>query len=76
MKARGGGLAIPLESFAFTLASPAPPTIAFGAGLPDNPIDWRFAQLNLPEDHLAAIALCTRHTLKLVVRETTPFAPP
>ena len=76
VKARGDGLAIPLDSFAFTLASPAPPTIAFGPGLSDDPIDWRFAQLNLPEDHLAAIALCTRHALKLIVRKTTPFAPP
>lgn len=76
VKARGAGLAIPLDSFAFTLAPPAPPTITFGPGAPDDPTDWRFAHLNLTEDHLAAVALCTRQLLKLIVRKTTPFAPP
>jgi 4'-phosphopantetheinyl transferase len=76
VKARGDGLAIPLDSFAFTLAPPAPPTIAFGPGAPDDPADWRFAHLNLTEDHVAAVALCTRQVLKLIVRRTIPFARP
>jgi len=44
IKARGFGLALPLADFAFTLAPPAPPQIAFEPALEDDPATWQFAQ--------------------------------
>ena len=44
IKARGFGLALPLADFAFTLAPPAPPQIAFEPALEDDPDTWQFAQ--------------------------------
>jgi 4'-phosphopantetheinyl transferase len=44
IKARGFGLALPLADFAFTLAPPAPPRIAFEPSLQDDPATWQFAQ--------------------------------
>ena len=44
IKARGFGLALPLADFAFVLAPPAPPRIAFEPVLEDDPDTWQFAQ--------------------------------
>jgi len=44
IKARGFGLALPLADFAFTLAPPGPPQIAFEPALEDDPGTWQFAQ--------------------------------
>jgi len=44
IKARGFGLALPLADFAFTLAPPQPPEIAFEPSLDDDPSTWQFAQ--------------------------------
>jgi 4'-phosphopantetheinyl transferase len=44
IKARGLGLAIPLSSFWFTLAPPAPPAIQFAPPTEDSPARWRFFQ--------------------------------
>ena len=44
IKARGFGLALPLGDFAFTLAPPAPPQIAFEPALKDDPATWQFVQ--------------------------------
>jgi 4'-phosphopantetheinyl transferase len=44
IKARGFGLALPLADFAFRLAPPAPPRIAFEPALEDDPDTWQFAQ--------------------------------
>jgi 4'-phosphopantetheinyl transferase len=44
IKARGFGLALPLGDFAFTLAPPAPPQIAFEPALEDDPATWQFVQ--------------------------------
>ena len=58
IKARGFGLALPLADFAFTLAPPAPPRIAFEPSLDDDPETWQFAQ-DWPTPH---------HRLGLAVR--------
>lgn len=58
IKARGLGLALPLGDFAFTLAPPAPPTIAFEPSLDDDPATWQFFQ-DWPTPH---------HRLGLAVR--------
>jgi 4'-phosphopantetheinyl transferase len=44
IKARGFGLALPLADFAFTLAPPEPPRIAFEPALEDDPETWQFTQ--------------------------------
>ncbi|HEY6477727.1 MAG TPA: 4'-phosphopantetheinyl transferase superfamily protein [Polyangia bacterium] len=75
LKARGEGLGLPLDGFAFTLAPASPPRIAFGPAIADNPADWRFAELRLTESAVAAIALRTRFDLAVRVRKTSPFAP-
>ena len=58
IKARGFGLALPLADFAFTLAPPSPPRIAFEPSLDDDPETWQFAQ-DWPTPH---------HRLALAVR--------
>ncbi len=42
IKARGLGLAIPLASFWFTLAPPAPPALSVAPPTVDDPARWRF----------------------------------
>jgi 4'-phosphopantetheinyl transferase len=58
IKARGLGLAIPLEDFAFTLDSPEI-TVAFVPRLQDDPGRWRFGQEKLGR---YLVALCTEKT--------------
>ena len=58
IKARGLGLAIPLESFSFSLGHAGPPTIAFAESLHDDPHSWRFEQ-SFP---------CPTHAMALAVR--------
>jgi 4'-phosphopantetheinyl transferase len=57
IKARGFGLALPLADFAFTLAPPSPPRIAFEPGLDDDPATWQFAQDWPTPQHRLAIAV-------------------
>lgn len=75
LKARGEGLGLPLDGFAFTLAPPGPPRIVFGPAIADDPADWRFAELRLTDSTVAAIALRTRLEIAVTVRKTSPFAP-
>lgn len=56
IKARGMGLAIPLEQFAFDPTDPARPTITFH-GIEDDPRDWQFAFLQPTQSHLVAAAV-------------------
>ena len=65
IKARGFGLALPLADFAFTLAPPAPPQIAFEPALEDDPDTWQFAQ-----DWPTPV-----HRLALAVRRDGPDLP-
>lgn len=65
IKARGLGLALPLGDFAFTLAPPAAPVIAFEPSLEDDPARWQFVQ-DWPTPN---------HRLGLAVRRDGPDLP-
>jgi 4'-phosphopantetheinyl transferase len=56
IKARGLGLAIPLESFSFSFYERAPPGIGFAESLPDDPRTWRFEQTFPSDAHAMALA--------------------
>lgn len=57
IKARGMGLSLPLEQFAFELQPEQPPRISFDPRLHDDPATWRFLQLRLSARHQAALAV-------------------
>jgi 4'-phosphopantetheinyl transferase len=57
IKARGLGLAIPLDAFAFTLRTPAAPSIAFADGFDDRPERWQFWQAWPSPAHRLALAI-------------------
>ena len=57
IKARGMGLALPLADFAFTLAPPNAPTIAFSGEIQDQPETWQFEQSWPTPAHRLAIAV-------------------
>lgn len=57
IKARGTGLSMPLDRFAFRLAAGQPPQITFDAQLGESPGDWQFAQLRVGAAHLIALAV-------------------
>jgi 4'-phosphopantetheinyl transferase len=59
IKARGLGLRIPLDQFAFELDGPGPIGIAFDPRLGDEPNDWRFALLQASPEHLLAVGAKT-----------------
>jgi 4'-phosphopantetheinyl transferase len=75
IKARGMGLSIPLDSFAFSIGSDGPPAIRFAPGNADNPNHWQFAQFWLRPDHCISLALRADTTAPLQVRviETIPL---
>lgn len=58
IKAKGDGLALPLDAFWFDLAG-GKPSIAFDHRIADDPAAWRFESLALSDDHLCGIALKT-----------------
>ncbi|MGE3886335.1 MAG: 4'-phosphopantetheinyl transferase superfamily protein [Vicinamibacterales bacterium] len=57
IKARGMGLALPLRRFAFRLASPGPPSIAFDPEIDDDAQTWQFAQAWPTGRHRLAVAV-------------------
>jgi 4'-phosphopantetheinyl transferase len=59
VKARGSGLAVPLDQFAFDLSRPGRPRIEFRHGFDDDHRAWQFDRLFVGTDHLVAVA--TRH---------------
>jgi 4'-phosphopantetheinyl transferase len=59
IKARGLGLALPLDQFSFVLTERAEIGIAFTPPLVDDPRVWRFALLDAPPRHLVAVGVCT-----------------
>lgn len=72
VKARGQGLSLPLEAFAFTLE---PLGIAFAPPLEDDdPGRWQFARYRLGRHHCLAVAVSRRpgQTLAIHLRETVP----
>jgi 4'-phosphopantetheinyl transferase len=75
IKARGMGLAIPLDQFSFLLDEAPPVRVAFDPELGDDHATWQFEQLTLTARHrtAAAIRRGAGPDLRLVVRETVPF---
>jgi 4'-phosphopantetheinyl transferase len=75
IKARGQGLSIPLDAFAFSLAADRPPWIAFVPPVDDNPDDWQFAQVFLGSQYPIAVALRLPRDRQLTVqvREVVPL---
>ena len=60
IKARGMGLALPLDGFAFDVTSggeAGDPTIAFTETCPDDPARWRFLRRNVSAEHRLALAV-------------------
>jgi 4'-phosphopantetheinyl transferase len=81
IKARGMGLLIPLEQFAFELQPGQPPRVSFDPRLGDEPAGWQFVQLRPSARHQAAVAVRRPRELALKVRcqRTVPLeqdAPP
>jgi 4'-phosphopantetheinyl transferase len=68
IKARGMGLSIPLDQFAFELQPGQPPRISFDPRLVDEPDGWQFAQLRPSARHQAAVAARRSRSLALEVR--------
>lgn len=56
IKARGLGLSLPLQEFAFELKRGQPPAITFSAAMDDSPECWRFETLRLTPQHIIAVA--------------------
>lgn len=73
IKARGLGLALPLQHFAFVLTPPQPPSITFDEALPDDPASWQFAQGWPTPDHRLGLAIRrTGPDLAVAIEEGVP----
>jgi len=66
IKARGLGLALPLDGFAFSFDSPAP-RVSFGAGCADDERAWRFATWIVEGVYRVAVAVRTGADLAIDV---------
>jgi 4'-phosphopantetheinyl transferase len=75
IKARGMGLSLPLDSFAFSLAPDRAAQISFPGAAGPVRCDWQFAQLQLGGRYQIALAVEAPASRKLVieVRETIPL---
>jgi 4'-phosphopantetheinyl transferase len=75
VKARGIGLSLPLEQFAFHIGDSASPRIVFEPAMNDDENDWQFLAPNLGSpDHQAAVAVrCARATNLEVEIHTLSF---
>lgn len=75
IKARGLGLAIPLDVFSFRLSTPGTIEFHIEPHYPDSAQRWRFCQFSLDAQHLAA--LCAEHAdaaaLEVVFRRVVPL---
>lgn len=58
IKARGLGLSIPLDQFAFRIESDRPPRVEIDPRQQDDPTAWQFAHVRPTDEHL--VALCVR----------------
>ncbi len=56
IKARGAGMSLPLDQFAFDVATPGRPAIRFADGFDDDPRAWQFDRLFVGTEHLVAVA--------------------
>ena len=68
IKARGAGLSLPLDQFAFHLEAGRAPRISFDARMQDTPEAWQFIQVRLGVEHPAAVALRRDRSLPLTLR--------
>ena len=77
IKARGMGLAIPLDHFSFLFAENRPIGIAFDPRLPDDPASWQFEQIRPTKTHLISLAIRRKNepNLRVIVRRVTPLLP-
>jgi 4'-phosphopantetheinyl transferase len=76
IKARGMGLAIPLDQFSFLLDEAPPIRIAFAPELDDDPSAWQFEQFVLSPRHetAAAVRRGQGRDVRFVVCETVPLS--
>jgi 4'-phosphopantetheinyl transferase len=76
IKARGLGLALPLDQFCFQLTPGSPPRIAFSEHLKDAAADWQFVQWSVPPAYRIALAVHRPGVADraVVVRECMPAA--
>ena len=73
IKARGMGLALPLDQFAFALAPGSPPAIRFAAGFDDDPTRWQFWQAWPTPTHRLSLAIERDGAdLPVALRQVTP----
>ncbi len=73
IKARGLGLALPLGQFAFRLAPPGPPVVAFDEALGDEPASWQFFQSRPSPRHRLALAVRrTGADLDVILEDVVP----
>ena len=74
IKARGMGLAIPLEHFSFRVHSEQPPTISFTEKIEDDPARWQFIEVTLDKEYQVAVAadLMGLNKLEFRIRESVP----
>jgi 4'-phosphopantetheinyl transferase len=77
IKARGMGLAIPLDHFSFLLAPDRPIGIAFDPRLPDDAASWQFEQIRPTATHLISLAIRRKNEpdLRVIARRVTPLLP-
>jgi 4'-phosphopantetheinyl transferase len=76
IKARGLGLALPLEHFAFSLSPAAPPAIAFDGEIADDPGAWQFVQAwPTPAHRLALAVRRSGRDLEVVFDDQVPQVP-
>lgn len=61
IKARGMGLALPLDGFSYDLAGAAP-AIAFSDTCPDDPARWHFLRAGVSDTHRLALAVSPHAT--------------
>ncbi|MEP7126996.1 MAG: 4'-phosphopantetheinyl transferase superfamily protein [Byssovorax sp.] len=77
IKARGMGLAIPLDQFSFLLQGGHPIGIAFDPRLADDPASWQFEQIRPTASHLISLAIrrSDEPDLRIVAHRVTPLLP-
>jgi 4'-phosphopantetheinyl transferase len=82
IKAKGLGLAIPLDQFSFAIAESDHIHVTFDQRLRDDASLWRFALFDAPPRHVVAVGVKTgggplsvRATSFVPLRGTVPFAP-
>lgn len=68
IKARGMGLSLPLDSFAFDLSAGHPPRISLLARSEGVSRDWQFAQLELADQYQIALAVQRAPSMPLAIQ--------